>query len=238
MNRDEYMQRLEELLADIPAEEREDAISYYNDYFDAGGEDNEEETIAALGSPEQLASTIKLANTEGEVIEGEFTEMGYKDDLNKGANELDKYTQVEMPSKEKKKKDPLTIILIVILSIFALPVLLPLAIVIVSLLLTLIFVVLGVAFGLACAAVGIAAGVFCAGVVGAFASFSMLATNFFQALTLLGVSLILLALSILFFLGCINIIAKLTPPLIRWIVKVIKKFCAWVGGLFSRKEAK
>ena len=34
MNRVEYMKELEALLADIPADEREDAINYYNDYFD------------------------------------------------------------------------------------------------------------------------------------------------------------------------------------------------------------
>ena len=34
MNRAEFMERLQELLEDIPQAEREDALQYYNDYLD------------------------------------------------------------------------------------------------------------------------------------------------------------------------------------------------------------
>ena len=70
MNRVEYMKELEALLADIPADEREDAINYYNDYFDEGGEENEEATIEALGDVHKLAAGIKLANKEDYVSDG------------------------------------------------------------------------------------------------------------------------------------------------------------------------
>ena len=48
MNRQEFMRRLEELLKSIPASEREDALGYYNDYFDEAGEENEYQVIFEL----------------------------------------------------------------------------------------------------------------------------------------------------------------------------------------------
>lgn len=42
MNRVEYMTRLAAMLQDIPVEERQEAMKYYNDYFDEAGEENEE----------------------------------------------------------------------------------------------------------------------------------------------------------------------------------------------------
>ena len=52
------MQSLEKLLAALPAEERRDALDYYDEYFDAAGPDREAETLAELGSPEEVAQKI------------------------------------------------------------------------------------------------------------------------------------------------------------------------------------
>ena len=59
MNRVEFMRQLESLLWDIPESDRLDAIAYYNDYFDEAGEENEEQVLQELGSPEQVAANIK-----------------------------------------------------------------------------------------------------------------------------------------------------------------------------------
>ena len=45
MNRIEFMLELAALLQDVPVEERTDAMQYYNDYFDAAGEENEQKVI-------------------------------------------------------------------------------------------------------------------------------------------------------------------------------------------------
>ena len=37
MNREEYLKRLSFLLKDLPEEEIEDAIAYYEDYFEEAG---------------------------------------------------------------------------------------------------------------------------------------------------------------------------------------------------------
>ena len=43
MSRWEFMRRLEELLFDIAPAEREEALQYYNDYFNDAGKENEQE---------------------------------------------------------------------------------------------------------------------------------------------------------------------------------------------------
>ena len=73
MNRLEFMQRLEALLSDISQSEREEAIQYYNDYLNDAGVENEQEVLDAMGTPEQLAKTIKEGLGDNGT-EGEFTE--------------------------------------------------------------------------------------------------------------------------------------------------------------------
>lgn len=77
MDRAEFMRRLSELLQDVPPAEREEALQYYNDYLDDAGEGNEAGVIASLGTPEELAKTIKAGLTDGG-NGGEFTESGFQ----------------------------------------------------------------------------------------------------------------------------------------------------------------
>ena len=58
MTREQFMQKLEALLAPLSREERRDALDYYDEYFDAAGPEKEAETIAELGSPEEVARKI------------------------------------------------------------------------------------------------------------------------------------------------------------------------------------
>lgn len=77
MDRAEFMHRLTDLLSDVTPMEREEAIQYYNDYFDDAGAENEAGVIASLGTPEELAGIIKTGlNDSGNA--GEFTESGFK----------------------------------------------------------------------------------------------------------------------------------------------------------------
>ncbi len=59
MNKEEFLKRLEELLQDIDAIEREEALNYYRDYFEDAGVEHEQEIIHELESPEKVAQTIK-----------------------------------------------------------------------------------------------------------------------------------------------------------------------------------
>lgn len=79
MNKEKFLKELEHLLMDLSEEEREEALSYYQDYFDEAGPEHEVGLLRKLGSPEKVAAELKCAlagDTEG----GEFSERGYRDD--------------------------------------------------------------------------------------------------------------------------------------------------------------
>ena len=59
MDRAQFMQELEKLLADISETERQDALDFYNSYFDDAGAENEASVLRELGSPEKVAAIIK-----------------------------------------------------------------------------------------------------------------------------------------------------------------------------------
>ena len=59
MSRQEFMERLNRLLSDIPVNERQEALHYYENYFDDAGPENEAKIIKELESPEKVAASIK-----------------------------------------------------------------------------------------------------------------------------------------------------------------------------------
>ena len=65
MNRLEFMTELTALLQNMPVEEREEALQYYNDYFEDAGAENEVKVIEELGSPKKVADML-LAHLEGQ----------------------------------------------------------------------------------------------------------------------------------------------------------------------------
>ena len=79
MNREEFLSQLERLLYDIPAQEREEALEYYNGYFDDAGNEKEAEVIQELGSPGKVAAIIKADLSGNEADYEEYTEQGYQD---------------------------------------------------------------------------------------------------------------------------------------------------------------
>lgn len=98
MNRADFMKNLAELLADMAPAEREETIQYYNDYFDDAGAENEQSVIASLGTPEQLAKTIKAGLFDGGSA-GEFTEKGFSGYEQRSSNEV---MDPEQPIENKK----------------------------------------------------------------------------------------------------------------------------------------
>lgn len=92
MSRWEFMRQLEELLSDISPNEREEALQYYNDYFNDAGRDNEQEVIVALGSPEQVAKIVREGLEDGG-SQGEFTEKGFSNHAASLENEIIKKEQ-------------------------------------------------------------------------------------------------------------------------------------------------
>ena len=58
-NKATFLQELDKHLKALPAEERENALVYYDEYISEAGPDNEETTIAGLGSPLEVAINLK-----------------------------------------------------------------------------------------------------------------------------------------------------------------------------------
>lgn len=91
MSRMEFMRRLERLLEDVSEEERKEALSYYQSYFEDAGVENEARILKELESPEKVAATIKAdlgMETDSGTIKtdlgmetdaGVFTEHGFED---------------------------------------------------------------------------------------------------------------------------------------------------------------
>ena len=104
MSRNEFLRELEGLLSDSPLDERNEAIKYYNDYFEDAGEDHEEEIIKELGSPARVAGIIKAdLSLSGEEHEnrGYFTEKGFQDTVY--ADEKYEIIKTPKPAGEESK---------------------------------------------------------------------------------------------------------------------------------------
>ena len=79
MNRVEFMTELTALLQDISAEEREEALQYYNDYFEDAGIDSEYSVIRELGNPKRVSDMIHAGLAGQNEENSEYRETGYAD---------------------------------------------------------------------------------------------------------------------------------------------------------------
>lgn len=70
MNKKLFLDELHRLLSDLPPEERNQAIKYYEDYFEDAGPENEQAILEELGSPQELANQIK-ATTQDDIEYGQ-----------------------------------------------------------------------------------------------------------------------------------------------------------------------
>ena len=59
MNRKEFLRKLQLELYKLPRHEIDDAIAYYNEYFEEAGPDQEQAVIKELGTPSKIATQIK-----------------------------------------------------------------------------------------------------------------------------------------------------------------------------------
>ena len=81
MNRAAFMQQLENLLQNISVAERQEALQYYNDYFDDAGVENEEEVIDSdelVSRHKYVSEEIKKVTKE---IEETYKELNISNDL-------------------------------------------------------------------------------------------------------------------------------------------------------------
>lgn len=103
MDRAIFMEQLERLLLDLSEEERQEALDYYESYFDDAGEGQEAAVIRELGSPGKVAAIIKADLKESNDNFAEYTEWGYEDTRMKEQGQMpDKYTAVSTTNAYRK----------------------------------------------------------------------------------------------------------------------------------------
>ena len=224
MNKATFMARLNELLADITEAEKEEALSYYEEYFADAGEENEESVIQSLGSPEKVAATIKAGLSENAQEEGEFSETGY---TNSYYDTKDEIAARNLSSEERgfgKGKGLSGIstggwVIILILCLFALPILGPI-----------LLGIAGTIFGILVAIAAVIFAVFVTGVALVASAIALVVAGFatlFSApivgVALLGAALVVAGIGILAAILGLWVVTKVIPPLFRGLVTIIRK---------------
>ena len=123
MNRAQFMEQLEKLLFDISEEERQEALDYYESYFDDAGEDQEANVIRELGSPGKVAAIIKADLRESSQNYGEYTENGFQDDRVKEDMQMPEQrgSRAERGYHAERKGSNAGVILVLILLVFISP---------------------------------------------------------------------------------------------------------------------
>lgn len=215
MSRKAFMARLDELLADITEAEKEEALSYYEEYFEDAGPENEEEVISSLGSPEKVAATIKAGLSENAQEEGEFSETGYTNSY------YDVKDEVATINKRKGLGGIGTggWVIILILCLFALPILGPL-----------LLGIAGTIFGILVAIAAVIFAVLVTGIALVVAAVAMVAAGFatlfatpLVGVALIGAALLVAGIGILIAILGFWVVTKVIPPLFRGLVELIRK---------------
>ncbi|WP_071430182.1 DUF1700 domain-containing protein [Angelakisella massiliensis] len=202
MNKKEFLSRLRIALCSLPEEERENAVKYYQEYFDEAGPEREREIIEELGSPEAVAQGIL---------------QDYADNNPQWASI---HYHTPSPAVEEAKKRKMPVWAIVLVCLLLSPLLLPLGLIV----LTIILGAFGVVFGLFIGCIGLMAAfavtalvVLAAGLLLAFAGLGSLLASPAAALLCMGVGLLLIGFSILGIVAAVWLIVTCIPTVVRWI---------------------
>ncbi len=198
MNRIGFLRKLEELLSDIPDNERRDAMEYYRNYFDDAGPENEEKIIEELGSPWKVAESIKR-------------------DLFGDTYQSEDFVKPEQPAGENKTARN---VLIAVLLVFTFPLWIAIAAAVFGLLAGLV----GCLFGLAVCIVAFVGVFFVTGVVLTGTGLIKAFTGFpAVGLVLTGIGLLLLAFGVLGLIFTVWAVGRALPWILRGIVSLCKK---------------
>lgn len=212
MNRAEFMRQLERLLQNIPPAEREEALQYYNDYFNDAGEENEKDVIAALGTPARVAENIKrgLGNNEYDGSSGER-----RSGNRYAVTEYDSGQKSGEAGKDKDGKKELSggmIALIVVLSILMAPIIFGVGSGLIGVLLGVVAAWFGIIVGFGLASIIL----FCVLAILVIAGFSaMFSGEIIAGIGILGGGLICGGLAILFLMLTVAMSGIATPAIFR-----------------------
>lgn len=205
IRREQFLNELERLLCNISREERDEAMAFYRSYFEDAGENNEENIIKELESPEKVAESIceSLGDETATAEERYGQNLAYRNVQYSG----NMAGAVQTP--QKKETNVAAVILLVVVLVLTSPIWLSVFAVLLAVLATVVAVVISALV---------------AGGVIAVASFTVMAAGSTAAGFLsLGIAFLLLALGILVGIACVWIFGKGVPALCKGTVKLVKK---------------
>lgn len=235
MSKKEFMEELEILLGELPREEREEAIRYYDSYFEEAGADQEQVVLDELGSAGRIAAQI-LRDYRMENGGGMYTEKGYQ------SQEQEKQSPIRYSGEEKtehqgtegakssgvyvtkKSLSGGSLVVAILVAIITFPIWIS---------------ILGVAFGLLMgffgASVGIVVGFGMGGIGGLISGVIFFALGLVNTFTTPVAGVAVMAIGLLLFgCGCLMIaVAGGIIQLAIWIINGIIKLC---NRLFHRKK--
>ena len=232
MNRTEYMRQLESLLQNISATEREEALQYYNEYFNDAGPENEQNVIEALGNPVKVAENIKkdiFGNGYGENIYQKINAdnraiIACPADSRTGdgtqEQSIRQNNAMPVPAEKKEGMSTGMIVLIILLCILASPVILAVASAGIGVAAGLIAGWFGLIIGFGATAVALLLVLIALVIAGILCLF----THPFVGMGMIGGGLICGGVGLLFLMLTVAMAGIATPAI-----------CRWIGGLFEKR---
>ncbi len=214
MNREEFMRQLDILLVSLPREEREAALQYYNDYFDDAGAEKEEEIIAELGNPEEIAAVIR-AGYAGD--RAEYSERGYQDT---------RFERMDVPIRREDVRESrrggmlLWILGIVLIGI---PFILPLALTGIALVFAVIVAIVALAGGIFITMAALAITGVVLTIVGISQIFHMVTVG----MMLMGSGMILTVIGMVGTVLMAKLASMVIPGMVRFFVGICQKMLGW-----------
>ena len=216
MDRAQFMQELEKLLADISETERQDALDFYNSYFDDAGAENEASVLRELGSPEKVAAIIKadLKGSAGGYEYGEYTEHGYEDARTKERGQMpEKYGEESGTGKRFFGKGNQAVLILAVISPFVKGAVGGILTFAVGILLLPFWLIVGLGIGAVALLVG--------GIAAVVAGAGLLTVMIGTGIMTIGIGCLMIALAILMILGLISIAVRIVP---KWFRKITDFF--------------
>lgn len=220
MNRMDFMSQLERLLQDVPPMEREEALQYYNDYFDDAGAENEKNVIEALGNPARVAENIKRDLQEGGETRARASDRALIE-YDNGAYSAKGQLPSEKPAAGKKEMPAWAIVLVVLLLIFASPVLLGVGAGVFGVIIGILAAWFGVIVGFGAVCVSLIAVMFVLLIVGIIC----IPVDVLVGVGIIGGGLICGSIGILFLMLTVAMGGVATPAV-----------CRGIAGLFRKKR--
>lgn len=218
MSRIEFMSELAALLADLPIDDRNDALAYYNDYFDDAGVENEGVIIKELVSPAKVAKTIKseLGGTIEEVQESSDVLPDKYAKMTANSSEEQQQQSQDMP---KDKNNLLKIILIIAGVCILAPIILPIIAAVFITIVSLLFAVFMFFVSLVLAAVAV---IIC-GISLIVVGILMVIPEIAAGLVCIGVGLLLTAAGLVATRYTVKLCTVVFPGMVRFTVDICRR---------------